>query len=189
MKAVKIISKVIRIILTIVLLVIFVFVIAQRVSKGKIDLLGYQAYTVVTGSMTPKIEVGDIIVIEKVDPASLKKGDVVTYEGSKGDLKGLVLTHRIVDIKKDEEDNKYHFITKGDANDTEDPEITEDNIRGKMIYKSVLFSFVSKLMLRPGFFYGLFVIISIYFIYQVLSMILSKDDDDDEEEGDRKKSK
>ncbi len=186
MKAVKIIGKTLKAILTIVLLVIFVFVVAQRFSKGKINMFGYQAYTVVTGSMRPEIEVGDIIVIDKVDPGSLEIGDVVTYEGEKGDLKGLVLTHRIIEKRKDEKDQKYYFTTKGDANEAIDPEISQDSIRGKVIYKSVVFSFVSKLMTHDVFYYGLFIVISIYFIYQVLSIILSKDDEADEEEGEEK---
>ena len=181
MKALKIIGKITRIILTIVLLIIFIFVVVQRYSKGKISAFGYQAYTVVTGSMEPKIKIGDVIIIKDVEPATLKKGDIVTYEGSEGDLRGLILTHRIIELRKDEKDNKYHFITKGDANDVEDPEITEDNIRGKVIYNTVLFSFVSRLMTHDIFYYGLFIVISVYFIYQVLSIILSKDDDDDEE--------
>ena len=182
MKALKILAKITRIILTIVLLIIFIFVVVQRYSKGKINAFGYQAYTVATGSMEPQIKIGDVILIKEVDPATLKKGDVVTYEGSEGDLRGLILTHRIIELRKDEKDNKYYYITKGDANEVEDPEISQDNLRGKVVYNTVLFSFVSRLMTHDIFYYGLFIVISVYFIWQVLSIILSKDDDDDEGE-------
>ena len=182
MKALKITLKILRSILTIALFILLIFVVAQRFSKGKIDMFGYQAYTVVTGSMEPEIKIGDIIVIKNVNPDTLKVGDVVTYEGSTGDLTGHIITHRIIALRKDEKDNKYYYTTQGDANDTEDPEINEDNIRGKVIYKSVVFSFVSRLMTNDIWYYGLFIVISVYFIWQVLSIILSKDDDEDEGE-------
>ena len=42
------------------------FVIAQRVSHGEISMGGYQIYTVVSGSMTPEIKIGDVIVIKNI---------------------------------------------------------------------------------------------------------------------------
>ena len=181
MKAFKVFFGVVKIVLTIVLTIILVFVVAQKISGGKTSMAGYQAYTVITGSMNPEIKVGDIIFIKDVECSTLKIGDIVTYEGDKGDLKGLILTHRIIEKNFDEEDHKYHFVTKGDANDISDPEITEDNIKGKVVYRSVIFSFVSRLMTHASFYYLLFVAISIYFIYQFLAIILSKDDEDEGE--------
>ena len=42
----------------------------------------------------------------------------------------LVVTHRIISERK--EGSKYFFVTQGVANTGEDPEISEDNIYGKV---------------------------------------------------------
>ncbi len=77
-----------------------------------------------SGSAKDHIEVGDLVFITKIDTDSLQKGDIVSFmDGS------IVVTHRIIDITT--EDGKRQFITKGDANNTEDPPIGAEVIIGK----------------------------------------------------------
>lgn len=85
----------------------------------------YHAIAIASGSMTPNINKGDVVVIEKnLDYNNLNIGQVIAYK--KGNI---VVVHRL--IKKIEVDGKYYFYTKGDANDTEDNyEITEDMFIG-----------------------------------------------------------
>lgn len=89
------------------------------------SMFGYSALTVKTGSMAGTIEMGDMIIIHKED--DYKIGDVITYlhEGDK-----IPTTHRIININQ----NDGSFLTRGDANNTKDPEaVTEDIILGKMV--------------------------------------------------------
>ena len=79
-----------------------------------------EIYVVKTGSMEEKIHVGDYILIFRKN--SYNVGDVVTYTSNDG-----FITHRIV--KKD----GSKITTKGDANNTEDNDIVESNIVGKVI--------------------------------------------------------
>src|SRR4051812_16967761 len=74
------------------------------------------AMTVLTGSMTPTIPVGSIVVVQPVDPRTLKVGDVATYQPEPG--KPTFITHRIVKIKTDKGVTAYTF--KGDANPAAD---------------------------------------------------------------------
>lgn len=85
----------------------------------------YHAIAIASGSMTPNINKGDVVVIEKnLDYNNLNIGQVIAYK--KGNI---VVVHRL--IKKIEVEGKYYFYTKGDANDTEDNyEITEDMFIG-----------------------------------------------------------
>ena len=78
-------------------------------------------YEVETGSMEDGIHAGDYILVLK--KKEYKLGDVVTYK-----IDGGFITHRIV------EKNGDVIITKGDANNIEDEEITVDNIVGKVVY-------------------------------------------------------
>lgn len=95
------------------------------------SVFGVTPMVVQSGSMSGNaedhIEVGDLIFTVKPDVSKLKKGDIISYmEGS------IAVTHRIVDIKT-ETNGKLIFITKGDANNTEDPAVSEDAVFG--LYK------------------------------------------------------
>ena len=86
----------------------------------------YHAIAVASGSMTPSILKGDIVVIEKIDGdfSKLKKGQVIAYK-----YDNIVIVHRLINII--EEKGTYYFYSKGDANDEEDNwVINEDMIIG-----------------------------------------------------------
>lgn len=87
---------------------------------------GYKSFLVLSGSMEPTINIGDIIIIHKQDQYVIN--DVVTFTGSSGRL----VTHRIIGTK--EEQNTRFFVTRGDANRTEDDErIGNSDIKGKTV--------------------------------------------------------
>lgn len=73
------------------------------------------AIAVASGSMSPKINKGDVVIIEKLDGKydTLKKGQVIAFK-----YEGVVIVHRLIDIVN--EDGKFYFYTKGDANSKPD---------------------------------------------------------------------
>ena len=75
-----------------------------------------KARIVLTGSMTPTISPGDIIVTVPPTRMTPEKGDVVAYEGKRFDgTKVGVFSHRIIGG-----DAQNGFIVKGDANPSPD---------------------------------------------------------------------
>ncbi|ELY49572.1 signal peptidase I [Natronorubrum sulfidifaciens] len=78
---------------------------------------GDDTYIVTSGSMSPTIEPGDVIVTQDVSPDEIETGDVVTFHDGSSDDSGYV-THRVVDIV--EEDGERYFELQGDANDNPD---------------------------------------------------------------------
>lgn len=162
-----------RSILTILLLGILVIVIVQRFSNNKINFKGYYMFTIASESMVPDYKVGDIIISKKVDTNNLNVGDDITYVGEKGELKGLVITHRIV--KKEKRDNKEYFTPKGIANQIEDPEIQISNIYGKVIYKTKILSFFSRLMQNIIIYYVMFIGVGVAFSYEFLRTFVLKE--------------
>lgn len=68
---------------------------------------------------------GDLIFIKKVDPQTLKKGDIITYYSSDG----LIITHRIVEEPFYEE-GKLTFNTKGDFNSPVIMSVSAEDIIG-----------------------------------------------------------
>lgn len=91
----------------------------------------YYAIAVASGSMSPNIHKGDVVIIEKIDKNydSLKEGQVIAYK-----YDGLIIVHRLERILKN--DDKYYFYTKGDANSkTDNWTVEEDMIIGTVNYK------------------------------------------------------
>ena len=109
----------------------FVAVVAVWLTVSKLILkspvpsvLGYASLTVETGSMGGTIEIGDMIIIKK--QKEYKVGDIVTYLHD-GDT--IPTTHRIINYNED-----GSFVTRGDSNNTQDPEpVSKDIIVGKVI--------------------------------------------------------
>lgn len=91
-------------------------------------VLGVAPMVVLSGSMSgtaeDHIEVGDLIFTTAPDREGLQVGDVVAFMDE-----GVVVTHRIVDIAADKSGRKQ-FVTKGDANNTEDPAIYPEAVIG-----------------------------------------------------------
>lgn len=79
-------------------------------------LFTYQALTIGSGSMSPRIEKGDVVVLKRVKSdniKTLKKGDILVFNHD-----NKIIVHRI--IKKVNVDGSYSFITKGDHNNARD---------------------------------------------------------------------
>ncbi len=85
---------------------------------------GCQTLAVLSGSMEPVYHVGSIVFIKKVPPAEIKVGDPITFRISD---QGTFATHRVVRIDPE----KKQFITKGDANNTEDGPTGFENLVGR----------------------------------------------------------
>lgn len=95
------------------------------------SVLGVTPLVVQSGSMSGNaedhIEVGDLIFTVKPEPDKLKVGDIISYMDGR-----VAVTHRIVEVRLGA-DGKRSFVTKGDANNTEDPAVGEDAVFG--LYK------------------------------------------------------
>lgn len=106
-----------------IVLLLAVFTIGSNTSL----LGGYKSFMVLSGSMEPAILIGDIIITHRQD--QYIKNDTVTFYGEES----RVVTHRIVSVSQ--EKNQTKFITKGDANRSEDDaSIYQDAIIGKVIF-------------------------------------------------------
>lgn len=72
---------------------------------------------VLTDSMYPEIESGDLIINKTIEPEDVKVGDVISFFDPAGNGTTIV-THRVTAIV--EENGEIAFRTKGDYNNTED---------------------------------------------------------------------
>lgn len=176
-KIFKIISIVIKTIIGVALAAFILVVCMQRFSDNKLSLFNFRLFSVVSQSMVPVYDIGDVLVAKEQDPSTIKEGDIVSYLGTTGSFANKVVTHRVVNIEK-REDGKYYYRTKGDANLVEDPIVMEDQLYGVVVYKSVLLSLVYRIVgTQIGFF--MFIIIPIMFVIgsEMISTLLEKEED------------
>lgn len=92
------------------------------------SVLGVTPLVVLSGSMSGSreghIEVGDLVLVSRVDPGELETGDVIAYMSGE-----TTVTHRITGIETNGEERL--FTTKGDANNAADTEaVTEEQLVG-----------------------------------------------------------
>ena len=133
----KIIRAIFSLIKTIVTLIVIGFVtivLVQRFSHNDISVAGYRLFTVVTESMVPKYLVGDVLLVKETDPNEINVGDDVTYMGKIGSYADKIVTHQVVNVDKTDKNN-IKFITRGIANDVDDPEIEQSQIFGTVVTK------------------------------------------------------
>ena len=135
-KTVKKIWDTVTTVLGILVVVFAVFLMGSR-------LMGLQVFNVISGSMEPTYSVGDLLYVKSVDPDSVKVGDPITFVLNE-DL--VVATHRVVAV--DGENNQ--FITKGDANETEDAApVHFNNLIGVPVFSIPLLGYVSDFIQDP----------------------------------------
>lgn len=75
---------------------------------------GYHIYTVISGSMEPAIMTGSLVYIQECAPEDMQEGDIIAFYGAKD--QASIITHRVVENRV----LMGEFITKGDANNTQD---------------------------------------------------------------------
>ncbi|SFJ80597.1 signal peptidase I [Cellulomonas sp. KH9] len=95
-------------------------------------LLGGAALTVLTGSMVPTYQPGDVVVVRGVEDAAaeVEVGDVVTFQPVSDDP--ALVTHRVVG--KSLTSDGTAFVTRGDANTADDDPLLPEQIKGIAVY-------------------------------------------------------
>ncbi|MBQ7410590.1 MAG: signal peptidase I [Clostridia bacterium] len=175
LKPLETIFTIIKVICLIFLILLIAVLALQRFSNNEKAIGGFRVFNVATGSMIPKYQVGDVLIVKEQDPNTLEVGDDVTYLGEHGTFAGRVVTHQIIEIEETVGGRVFH--TKGIANEAEDPTITGDQIYGKVIYKCLVISLLTKLMNNMTAFYIVFVV-----PFAILIFLQIKESRDDREE-------
>lgn len=169
-------KSVITVFKTIISLIIILFVSViffQRVSNNKFTLGGYSIFTIISESMVPEYEIGDMVIAKKTDPKMIKREDDVVYIGKEKNFKDKIVTHRVIDIET--RGDEIYFKTKGLANTTGDPEIKSDQIYGVVVYKSEVLSFFSRILNNSfGFYFLLFVPLAILLFFEIVDITNNK---------------
>ena len=138
----NIVAKILKILLytvisfvcLITLLLIIYIINAQIHSKDENYRPKVSIYTIVSPSMTPYINVYDVVLNVRIDkPENIHVGDVITYKSTAANSEGMTITHRVISADK-LPDGTYEYKTQGDNNSEPDSVyVTFDNVIGKEI--------------------------------------------------------
>ena len=135
-----IIGQILNILLFIVSILIIIgvyYVVQIKVFQNDYaNLFGYTFFEVATGSMSNTIEIGDVVVVKITK--EVNKNEIIVYRD--GDN---FVTHRLVEKDGDK------LVAKGDANNSEDKPITEEQILGRVIYVAPKLGIWRKILLSP----------------------------------------
>jgi signal peptidase len=127
-----IVGTVLCIILIPILLINLTLIAKSYINKDEVPSIGgIFPLIVLTDSMYPEIESGDLIICNTAEAGDIKVNDVISFFDPAGNGMSIV-THRVIEIV--EEDGEIAFRTRGDFNNTEDKELVPaENLVG--VYK------------------------------------------------------
>ncbi len=128
-----------------VICVILVSVVFSRFLGKNPSIFGYQFNVIITPSMQPEINVGDVIISKNYTGQKLEAGSVITYYGEVGEYADKYITHKIRSV--DEE--KQTLVTYGIAVGRDDPTISFDQVESLFVRKSAVLTFIYSIISNP----------------------------------------
>lgn len=130
-------------------------------------------YTIVSPSMTPNINVYDVVInIKPEHPEDIEIGDIITYKSTAATSEGMTITHRVV-AKDKLPDGTYEYMTQGDNNSEPDSVyVTFNNIIGKEIITIPKVGHIQFLIAnKKGWLFLLLIPIAIYLLKEIFKLI------------------
>lgn len=157
-KILKIAFKILYQLLIIMCVLLILIIAFQKISDNNKSIAGYRIFRVITGSMVPEYDIGEVVISKEVDPKKIKVGDDIVYLGNYGEYSGKIIMHEVTQIDKNE-DGSLIFHAKGlFVGSVEDPLIKESQIYGVVKLKSGILTLLYRLATSI---YSAFIIISI----------------------------
>ncbi len=87
--------------------------------------------TLISGSMRPTLDVGDVIIVIKIPADTIKEGDIIQFR----EPEGVTTVHRVVEVREGEGEGEPTFVTQGDANSEPDSDpVLAANVVGKAVF-------------------------------------------------------
>lgn len=167
-KIFNILGNVVFVILLLTMALLSFFLIQSKLTGGAPKVAGYQMYIVLSGSMSPAFDTGSLAFVKETRPEEVVVGDIITFN-TQADPDTLT-THRVVEVLRDGE---LSFVTRGDANNANDPNpVPADHLVGRVTgsvpYVGYLLSFVQT---RLGLILLIFVPGALIIIYELVKII------------------
>lgn len=96
---IKIALKILYNILVIWCILLILIIVMQKITDSNKSIGGYRIFRVVTGSMLPQYDIGEVVICKEIPANKIKKGNDIVYRGRIGELSGKIIMHEVVDKK------------------------------------------------------------------------------------------
>ncbi|MBR4020576.1 MAG: signal peptidase I [Firmicutes bacterium] len=124
-KILTVIGSILCVILIPILAINITLIVKSYTNQDEVPSIGgVFPLIVLTDSMQPEIDGGDLIICHTIDAGDVKDGDIIAFFDPAGNGTSIV-THRVTDVIKD--GDSVSFRTKGDANNAEDRMLVEED--------------------------------------------------------------
>lgn len=121
---------------------------AKRSGDAIPSILGHKVLTVISGSMEPAIHTGDVILVKPLLPTDeVHEGDIITFRAT--EKADMLITHRVLGAVQ-VNGQTAAYVTKGDANDTEDPStVAPSQLVGRYQARIPYYGYVANFVRTP----------------------------------------
>lgn len=176
-------STLLTIVVSVVATLAVVVAVASHLSPNtEYGVLGHPVLSMLSGSMSPTIHTGDLIIDDAVSAdqaARLHVGQIITFHRAAGDAR--TETHRIVDVHN-AEDGSVLYTTKGDANNAPDAEpLPSSRVIGVFHSKISRGGYILNALHRPTVLWLLLASPTLWFISDRLRRMAVASEEDDGE--------
>ncbi len=139
-----------------------IFIVVLVLISSAIPQSPVKSFIVLSGSMEPEIKTGSVVVVKPEQEYQVD--DVITF-GESSKTKNPT-THRIVEIKKDQNDSDVSYVTKGDANNAPDQkEVSKEEVLGRVAFSVPYFGYAVAQAQTPFGFMLIIVVPAVIIIY------------------------
>lgn len=172
----KIIANVATIVLVVftVAIMLFTIISVNTFNRHDRNIFGYKAYIVLSDSMkATDFDAGDLVFVKKVDPTTLKEGDIIAFTSQNTENYGQTVTHKIRE-KTTDANGEPGFITYGTTTDKNDEAVvTYPFIQGQYKFDIPnLGSFFNFLRTTPGYIVCILIPFLLLIGYQGVNCVL-----------------
>ncbi|MDO9629764.1 MAG: signal peptidase I [Acholeplasmataceae bacterium] len=160
--------------------ILFIFIALEVVAPNKtMDILGFKGFAVLTPSMVPVYNVGDVIITTKVDLDDLKVGDPITFRTDlNNDGRKEMVTHYIFSIEVVDGIRTYETVPEG-RNYADPWTLYDEDIVGIVSFKIPWVGFIiifALILLENPIFLGL-IIVNVIIVVIIIKLIKKKPED------------
>lgn len=144
-------------------------VVLAAVALVGVRVIGCTPYSILSPSMSPNYNVGDLIYVAAANPDEIQVGDVITFVV---DENLTVVTHRVDEVDRE---NRL-FYTKGDANESRDGSpVLYENVLGVAVFSLPKLGYVSAyLTSQSGRYVGMAVLLVLILLFILPDMLKFK---------------
>lgn len=101
-------------------MMVFTIISVNTFDRNDRDLFGLRFYITLSDSMSATdFDAGDLVIVKKVDPTTLKEGDIISYQSQNSENYGATVTHKIR-AKTTDANGNPGFITYGTTTGVDD---------------------------------------------------------------------